>query len=914
MRNCQVTSAVRTTCPYCGVGCGVLVTPAADGGAAIAGDPDHPANFGRLCSKGAALGETLGLAGRLLHPQIRRADGSGGWRTEPVEWGAALDHVAERFTGIMRQHGPESVALYVSGQLLTEDYYVANKLVKGYFGTANIDTNSRLCMSSAVAGHKRAFGEDVVPCSYADLEQADLVVLVGSNTAWCHPVAYQRIVAARERNPQARLVVIDPRRTPTCDLADLHLPLRAGTDVDLFNGLLAHLDGTGARDAAFVDARTRDAQAALEVARRGGGVEQVAQRCGLDAGKLAQFYALFAATPRVVTLFSQGVNQSSSGTDKVNAIINCHLLTGRIGKPGAGPFSITGQPNAMGGREVGGLANMLAAHLELGEPQHRRLVQAFWGSPRVADRPGLKAVELFEAIGQGRVKAVWIMATNPAVSLPDADRVREALRGCELVVLSDCMAGTDTARLAHVLLPAAAWGEKDGTVTNSERRISRQRAFRAAPGQARPDWWMVCELARRMGFAEGFAFRSAHEIFLEHARLSGWLNAGNGESAVGNRQSGTVFRAFNVEGLSDLSADQYERLEPVRWPVLRTAAGAASTVADSPFPIPGRMAFVPTPPRAPAHAPDAEYPHVLNSGRIRDQWHSMTRTGSAPRLAAHRPEPFVDIHPQDALEAGVRHGELARLSSRWGAMVARVRAGDEQRRGDLFVPIHWSDAFAADARAGALVNPAVDPVSGEPEFKHTPVRIEPFGVDWHGFVLHREPLDESAQLAAFAYWARSVGGGHHRYEFAARGRRIDWAAWARARLGGAGEWVDYADPGEGIYRAARLAAGKLQSCLFVSPRPDLPGREWLAGLFALERLGAAERRALLSGRPSAGADAGATVCACFAVGRRTLQRAIREQGCTTPRQLGQKLRAGTNCGSCLPELRRLIEETLAPAE
>jgi assimilatory nitrate reductase catalytic subunit len=840
-----------------------------------------------------------------------------------VDWDTALGHVAARFAQIMRQHGPESVALYVSGQLLTEDYYVANKLVKGYFGTANIDTNSRLCMSSAVAGHKRAFGEDVVPCSYQDLEQADLVVLVGSNAAWCHPVVYQRIVAARERRPRPRLVVIDPRRTPSCEQADLHLPLRAGTDVELFNGLLTYLDANGAGDSAFVAGRTQGVGAALEVARAGGGIERVAARCGLEESKLARFYGLFAAQPRVVTLFSQGVNQSTGGTDKVNAIINCHLFTGRIGKPGAGPFSITGQPNAMGGREVGGMANMLAAHLELGEPRHRRLVQEFWNSPRIADRPGLKAVELFEAIGQGRVKAVWIIGTNPAVSLPDADRVRQALRGCELVVVSDCVADTDTTRLAHVLLPAATWGEKDGTVTNSERRISRQRAFLPPPGEARPDWWMICEVARRMGFSEGFRFGTAHEIFLEHARLSAFENAGNRQPGIGNRTTGNGveapnFRFFNLEGLCGLTPEEYQCLEPVRWPVMHgpndaVSASSASTIPDPQFPIPGFMHFIPTPPRPPAHAVDQEFPFVLNTGRIRDQWHSMTRSGSAPRLAAHRPEPFVEMHPQDALEAGVRDGELARLRSRWGTMVARVRAGDAQRRGDLFVPIHWSDVFAADARAGALVNPAVDPVSGEPEFKHTPARVEPFAVDWHGFVLQREPLDPGAFAVALAYWARSAGVAHHRYELAARGKGFDWPAWARAQLGGGG-WVDYADASAGVYRAARLLDGRLCACLFVSARPDLPGREWLASLFAKDRLEPAERLALLAGRPPAGGDAGPTVCACFGVGRRSLQKAIREHGCATPRQLGQRLRAGTNCGSCLPELRRLIEESLAPVE
>ncbi len=894
--------SVRTTCPYCGVGCGVLATPRLGGAVDIAGDPQHPANFGRLCSKGSALGETVSLQGRLLHPHIRSRIGGrdAAFRDEQVSWDEALDYVAEKFGRIIERHGPEAVALYVSGQLLTEDYYIANKLVKGWWGTANIDTNSRLCMSSAVAGHKRAFGEDVVPCSYEDLESAELIVLVGSNTAWCHPVVYQRIVAARERRSQLKLVVIDPRRTPTCDIADLHLPLRSGSDVLLFNGLLSYLHAQGLGDSAFIEGHTQGLDAALQAAQQGGDLAAVAQGCGVDAQLLAEFYALFAATPRVVTMFSMGVNQSGSGTDKVNSIINCHLYTGRVGKTGAGPFSITGQPNAMGGREVGGLANMLAAHMDLEKPDHRRRVQAFWNSPRIADKPGLKAVELFEAIGDGRVKAVWIMATNPVVSLPDADRVRAALQRCELVVVSDCVADTDTAKLAHVLLPAQAWGEKDGTVTNSERRISRQRAFLPAPGEARPDWWALCQLAQRLGYGEGFAFSAPHQIFLEHARLSAYEN----DAAQGDT------RFFNLSGLSQLSGAEYDALLPVRWPV--PAAGqAAAEFAPARFSTPdGRARFVVTPPRPPAHAPDAEYPLVLNTGRVRDQWHTMTRSGRAPRLTAHRPEPFVEVHPQDLLVYGLRAGELARIVTRWGAAVARVLPSREQRRGNLFLPIHWSDAFAADARAGALVNPVVDPVSGEPEFKHTPAQVEPFAVDWYGFVLARRPIE----VSDLAYWARSTGAQFLRYELAGRGRDTDWSAWARSRLAGPGDWLDYADAAAGSYRAARIVDGRLEACLFVSPRPDLPDREWLGGLFARERLLSGERISLLAGRPSLDGDAGPTVCACFGVGRNTLCKAIREHGCTTPKLLGQRLKAGTNCGSCVPELRRLIEESLVPAE
>jgi len=469
----------------------------------MAGDELHPANFGRLCVKGSALGETIGLDGRLLHPKMREP-GSGVLRD--VSWDDALDAVAGGFRKIVDEHGPDAVALYVSGQLLTEDYYVANKLMKGYVGSANIDTNSRLCMSSSVAGHKRAFGEDIVPVCYEDLELADLVVLVGSNTAWCHPILFQRIVKIKEARPDMKIVVIDPRYTATCEMADLHLPLGAGTDVRLFNGLLGFLAEHGAIDAQFVDAHTSGFAEALAAASASDvnddsngaatrfDLAQCAKACKLDPHDLLEFYRLFARTERVVTVYSQGVNQSSAGTDKVNSIINCHLLTGRIGKPGMGPFSFTGQPNAMGGREVGGLANTLAAHLELDNAKHREIVQQFWDAPAIASRPGLKAVELFEAIEQGRIKAVWIMGTNPVVSLPDSDQAKRALARCDLVVCSDIVERTDTNAFAHVLLPALGWGEKDGTVTNSERRISRQRAFlprrekRARTGKSFATW------------------------------------------------------------------------------------------------------------------------------------------------------------------------------------------------------------------------------------------------------------------------------------------------------------------------------------------------------------------------------------------------------------------------------------------
>ncbi|HEX9174379.1 MAG TPA: molybdopterin-dependent oxidoreductase, partial [Telluria sp.] len=778
--------------------------------------------------------------------------------------------------------------------------------MKGYIGSANIDTNSRLCMSSSVAGHKRALGEDIVPGCYEDFELADMVVLVGSNAAWCHPTLFQRILRAREARPEMRLVVIDPRRTATCELADLHLPVKPGTDVWLFNGLLCYLAQHGAADDAFVAAHTDGLQAALAAAE----VDcrdplAVARVCRVDPQLLLAFYESFAGTAKVVTAYSQGVNQSSAGTDKVNSIINCHLITGRIGQPGMGPFSLTGQPNAMGGREVGGLANMLAAHMDLDNAAHRDAVQTFWGSPKIASRPGLKAVDLFQAIEAGTVKAVWIIATNPMVSLPDANQVQRALEKCELVVVSDIVAGTDTNNYADVLLPALGWGEKDGTVTNSERCISRQRAFLPAPGAARADWKVLCQVAQRMGF-DGFDYAAPHEIFDEHARLSGYRNEGD------------TPRMFDVSGLAGLGQQRYDALDPVQWPVRPGGPAAQDSrrlFGHGGFAHPdGKARFIPTVPRGPVHATSSEFPMALNTGRVRDQWHTMTRTGKAPTLADHVPESFIDMHPQDALLCGVRDGQLARVSSAWGAMVARVQHGGGIARGGIFIPIHWNGQTASDARVGALVSPAVDPVSGEPEFKHTPVRVEPFGVDWHAFVLSRSAL----ALDGVANWTRVQGKGFARYELAGRGRIADAPAWARALLGVDDEqadWLEYEDRSGRVYRAVHVVDGRIEACLFVSPRPDLPSRSWLSSMFGSGELSVADRAGLLAGQPKEkGVDAGLTVCSCFGVGRNTITSAIRIHELKSVGEVTSCVKAGGNCGSCVPEIRKLLSETLVEIE
>ena len=894
--------SVRTTCAYCGVGCGVSATPKGDGTVTIAGDKLHPANKGRLCVKGSALGETVSLDGRLLYPQLRGPDG-----LRRATWDEALDKVAGTWRAIIDEHGPDAVALYVSGQLLTEDYYVANKLMKGYIGSANIDTNSRLCMSSAVAGYKRAFGEDLVPLCYDDLELADMVVLVGSNTAWCHPILFQRILKAKESRPEMKIVVIDPRRTATCELADMHLPVKAGTDVWLFNGLLSYLHRIGAVDPAFVADHTNGFDAALATANVDcSDPAAVARICRIELPVLMEFYELFAATQKTITAYSMGVNQSSAGTDKVNSIINCHLIGGRIGQPGMGPFSITGQPNAMGGREVGGLANMLAAHMDLDRADHRDVVQTFWESPAIADKPGLKAVDLFKAIEDGKVKAVWVISTNPMVSMPDADQVRRALEKCELVVATDIMLNTDTNAYAHVLLPALGWGEKEGTVTNSERRVSRQRAFLPAPGEALADWKILALFAQRMGFG-GFDFAGASDVFDEHARLSGFRNSAT-----------DVPRAFDMSGLAQLTPREYDDLEPIQWPVRRNAAGGieveARLFADKHFAhADGKARFIATTPRAPVNAVSEAFPLALNTGRVRDQWHTMTRTGKSFTLADHISESFVDIHPQDALLHGVREGELARVSSEWGAMVARVQHGGGIPRGSVFIPIHWSGQTSSDARVGALVNPVVDPVSGEPEFKHTPVRIEQFRVNWHSFILSRTEVD----LGSVAHWTRIQGREFARYELAGRNTISDFGQWARTLLGVQdldADWLEYEDRTAGVYRAVHVVDDRIEQCIFLSPRQDMPSRAWLASLFVKEALSEIDRVGLLVGMPvEKGADTGPTVCSCFGVGRNTICNAIVEKDLRTVAQVTSCLKAGGNCGSCVPEIKKILVQTRVEA-
>ena len=883
----QSAPCVKTTCPYCGVGCGVSAKVNQ-----VAGDREHPANQGRLCVKGSALHETLVPAGRLLHPQVRGKD---------CQWPEAVSAVSSAIADAVAQYGPGSVAFYLSGQLLTEDYYLANKLAKGFIGTPHVDTNSRLCMSSAVAAHKRAFGEDCVPGCYEDVELADLLVLAGSNAAWAHPVLYQRMKAAQR--PGRRVVVIDPRRTATAELADLHLKLKPGTDTVLFNGLLVWLAEQGALDQGYLERHCQGFEDTLQAASQAAPtVVAVAEQCDLPLVEVETFYRWFADTPRTVTGFSQGINQALAGTDKCNSIINCHLATGRVGLPGASPFSLTGQPNAMGGREVGGLANTLAAHMDYDSPGAREAIGEFWGTDRIPDRPGLKAVDLFEAVHRGEIKVLWIMGTNPAVSLPDSARVREALARCPTVIVSDCMAETDTTAFADILLPAAGWGEKDGTVTNSERCISRQRGFLPLPGAVKPDWWIMSQVASALGYENAFRYQKPVDIFREHAALSGI----SVRASEGRRQ-------FDIGCLKAITGPQYESFEPVQWPVSLAPGGqftgARRLFADGQFATPdGRARLVPIHTVTVGQQPSAAHPLVVNAGRIRDQWHTMTRTALAPRLLAHRQEPFIQVHPEDAAALSLADGDLGRLTGRAGGeFVGRIRLTEDQRRGEVFVPIHWNRQFASQGTATELMLAVTDPVSGQPEGKHGVASLRPLSSRWQARLMRRPGSGWRPELASpEGYWARQPLE-HSESWWLAGDRPVDWEREADAWLGGTAE-VLMGDAACGRFRAARITDGRLDAVLLVAPKAgELPDLAWLDQCFAADCLSPDQRQSLLAARAVDSEDAGALVCSCFQVGEHQIARAI-AAGETSVEALGRALKCGTNCGSCIPELRGLLAE------
>ncbi len=860
------TDSICTTCPYCGVGCGVKARVANNEVIAVEGDTNHPANRGQLCIKGANLAATTAVTGRLKQPQIAG---------KPTDWDTALDLVAGRFNAVITEHGPEAVAFYLSGQLLTEDYYVANKLMKGFLGSANVDTNSRLCMASAVAAHKRAFGEDVVPCDYTDLEEADLVVLVGSNMAWAHPVVYQRLAVARELHG-TRVVVVDPRVTPTCEIADLHLALNPGSDIDLFNALLTHLSDNSHIDHSFIDKHTEGWEETRDQADIS--ITQTSAATGLTEHDLVNFLNWFAATDRVVTVFSQGVNQSSRGTDKANAIINCHLATGRIGRVGCGPFSITGQPNAMGGREVGGMASQLAAHMDFDADSIER-IRRFWQAPNVASAPGLKAVDMFQALEEGKVKVIWIMGTNPAVSLPDSESVRRALAACPTVVVSDCTAATDTNVYADILLPAQGWGEKDGSVTNSERFVSRQRRLLPPSGDAMPDWWILCQVAARMGFAEAFNYANPAQIFAEHAQLSAFEN--NGE------------RLFNLSHLAGQTEDEYDNMRPNRWPKARP-------FADARFSTPNRRArFIPIKNKPIKNESSGQNTGMLllNTGRYRDQWHTMTRTGSVADLFQDSWLPALQIHPTDAAKRNIKNGDVVQVENHLGHVRLIADVTTDVKPGNLFAPIHWNDQFSGRANICQVIASVTDPISGQPDSKQARVNCRSIEAPLRIRLATTQGVSaETLDKAELQFWARIPGPG------------MTFLELAGTELSPILSLLDTCDMVtlEAVehFRALGRIADQPAWLLFsTGAYCNLPSWRHLHALLTAET----EDWRRLSSTPPGEVDTSRCVCTCFQVTERTIQQTIMA-GVDSVAVLGETLSCGTNCGSCRHELQKLVNK------
>ncbi|MBB1376927.1 nitrate reductase [Pseudoalteromonas sp. SR43-2] len=871
------TSLKQTTCAYCGVGCGVDISLFNNVPTKLEGMREHPANFGRLCVKGTHLLDTTGSDNRLTSPLINN---------KAATWDEATDHVANKFNDIIQKHGPDAVAFYVSGQLLTEDYYIANKLMKGYIGSGNIDTNSRLCMSSAVAGYKRAFGEDVVPCTYEDLEQTELLILIGSNAAWTHPVLYQRMERAKQLNSNMKVVVIDPRKTDTAELADTFLNIKPGSDAALYNGLLNYLNEHNHLDTQFIAQHTNGFESALQEAQKWS-CEAVSDFCDIAIEQVTEFYALFANSPSAISFYSMGINQSSSGVDKCNAIINAHLASGKLLKPGSGPFSITGQPNAMGGREVGGLANQLAAHLDIENEAHQSLVQRFWLSPTVANKAGSNAIDMFDDIAAGKIKAVWIMATNPMVSLPNNAAIKKALETCELVVVSDCIAKSDTLKFADVAFPSTGWGEKNGTVTNSERRISRQRPLVAPYSGAKNDWQIMCEVAKKMGF-EGFDFTDPSGIFEEWAQLTDFENNGS--------------RVLNLSGLVGLTKSQYDNLKPIMWPVVKNQPYKNGQVfTDNQFSTADKKArFIPITPQLPVQQTSSDYPFVMNSGRIRDQWHTMSRTGKSTALSSHITRPYIEINPLDASELAIKQNDLISAIAQTGNVTAHAKVTDSVRKGECFMPIHWNKQFASSATVSGLYQSVVDPLSGQAECKHGAVNIVKAP-----FVQYMQLFARNELVINSDFWLKVNASNCFNYQLALNEPQSDLLYFCQTLTGLQGQWSAM-----NTAKAMHVQCIQNDQLAFVgviSNEQKEISLEWINHLFAEPLLTFTQLQSLLYATPDEEFTQGVQVCSCFKVREQPIINAIKN-GANTVEQLGSELKCGTNCGSCKTQLSQLIKQ------
>lgn len=714
-----MTDSTKTLCPYCGVGCGLEVSPPAELGKPtnrdakgnpiwkVRGDRSHPSSQGMVCVKGATIAEAIDKS-RLLYPMMRNSLDE---EFRRVSWDEALNAIVNRIQTVRLTSGSDAICMYGSGQFQTEDYYVAQKLMKGCLGTNNFDANSRLCMSSAVAGYIQSFGSDGPPCCYDDLELTDCAFLIGTNTAECHPIIYNRLRKHHKKNKNVKMIVVDPRRTTTAEDADLHLAIRPGTDIDLLNGIAHLLMRWGMLDSAFIDECTANFPDFAEVIRHYP-PELVARKCGIRMDELELAARYWGESKRVLSMWSMGVNQSSEGTAKVRNIINLHLMTGQIGKPGSGPFSLTGQPNAMGGREAGGLANLLPGYRLVKNPDHRAEIEQLWGLQpgQISPEIGLTVWEMIQGLETGNVGLLWIAATNPAVSMPDLERTKAALKKSPFTVYQDAYYPTETAEYAHILLPAAQWGEKTGTMTNSERRVTLCSAFRAPVGQARPDWAIFAEVGLRLGFADKFTFTTSAEVYAEFVGL-------------------TKGRPCDMSGLShELLKQEGAQHWPFPAGIRRT--NSARLYTDFRFnTADGRARFGAYHSRGLAEPPDPEYPLVLTVGRLYGHWHTQTRTGRIEKICQMHPQPFLEIHPRDAQKLGIQEDDVVEVRSRrgWAKFPAKVTAAISP--GTVFVPMHWGALWADNAEANALTHPEACPDSKQPELKACAVRVLRVGAE-----------------------------------------------------------------------------------------------------------------------------------------------------------------------------------------
>jgi assimilatory nitrate reductase catalytic subunit len=962
----------KSTCPYCGVGCGVIIESVGAQITGVRGDPDHPANFGKLCTKGSTLALTassaITLQTRLLQPLRREHRGE---KPKPVSWDNALDFAATSFAQIIQEHGADAVGFYISGQLLTEDYYVFNKLVKGQIGTNNVDTNSRLCMSSAVAGYKQTLGADAPPACYDDVNHASCIFIVGSNTAYAHPILFRRIEEAKKNNPQLKIIFADPRKTDTAEIADLYLPLLPGTDVALFNGMLHIMLWEGWIDSAYIAAHTHGFDE-LKTLVREYTPEHTAQICGIKKEDLFAAAKLFSTSPATLSLYCQGLNQSSSGTAKNASLINLHLATAQIGKSGAGPFSLTGQPNAMGGREVGGLANLISAHRDMANPAHRAEVAALWGVQDVPSKPGKTAVEMFQAAADGEIKALWIACTNPAQSMPDQALVRRALERAEIVVLQEAFVTTETAHYADLLLPATTWGEKEGTVTNSERRITRVRAAVSPPGEARHDWQITQDFAQRLEKLIGVRtqlisgsdaaengvrseFRTTNSTENEtHSRNSAltpfsafteakkpFLNYANPEEIWEEHKASTKDRDLDITGLSYALLDQ----APHQWPFkLGDTQGKQRLYEDGIYPTPdGKAKFAPHAYKPVAEPRESRYPFSLTTGRLRDQWHGMSRTGTLGRLFGHVPEPVVQMNAQDMSRRLLKEGDLVHVTSKRGSLLLPVQASGEVNVTQAFIAMHWGSEFlsgrsSSGERIGgvnAITTSSYCPISKQPELKHAAVKILKAELPWNLLAVAWLPEDSAhitraelqSLMARFEFASCTPFGREDNAADASTQRGIlfraaatyapddDSLARIEALLGlNNTDTLRYEDKKRGQRRTARLVRqpngnAKLQGFVLAG---DVSAEGWIKTLLQDELDAQSYGRLLLSPgsrAPIAIQSKGNQVCSCFNVSESEIHGFLKTcEGSDTERfnSLQIQLKCGTNCGSCVPQLKKMI--------